>query len=145
MSVERARELRRGMMMTAEGYSDEQAANVPTLYPAWVVGEAVAKDARRFYAADGKLYKCVQAHTTQADWTPDITPSLWAVIDVAHAGTADDPIPASRSMEYVYGKYYLDPEDDGIYLCERTGEAAGGTIALHFLPHELIGQYFTVA
>jgi len=24
------------------------------------------------------LYKCVQAHTSQADWTPPVTPALWA-------------------------------------------------------------------
>lgn len=34
----------------------------------------------RVYPAEGerKLYKCVQAHTSQADWTPDVTPALWA-------------------------------------------------------------------
>ena len=64
-------------------------------------------------------------------------------IDVAHAGTLDDPIPAARGMEYEYGKYYLDGEDSKIYLCQRTGEAAGGTIVLQYIPHELIGNYFT--
>ena len=29
------------------------------------------------------------------------------------------------------------------YLCQRTGEAAGGTIVLQYMPHELIGNYFT--
>ncbi len=28
---------------------------------------------------DVKLYKCVQAHTSQADWTPDVSASLWSV------------------------------------------------------------------
>ena len=28
---------------------------------------------------NGKLYKCVQAHTSQADWTPDTAASLWSV------------------------------------------------------------------
>lgn len=28
---------------------------------------------------DGKLYKCVQNHTSQADWTPDVTPALWVL------------------------------------------------------------------
>ena len=145
MSVERAREVRRAMMTSAEAFSDEQAANVPTLYPAWVVGEAVNETHRRFYAEDGKLYKCRQPHTTQADWTPDKTPALWAVIDVAHAGTISDPIPASRGMDYEYGKYYLDPEDGKTYLCQRAGEAAGGIINLQHLPHELVGHYFEVA
>ena len=32
-----------------------------------------------------------------------------------------------------------------LYLCERTGEAAGGVIVLQYLPHELVGQYFSEA
>ena len=27
----------------------------------------------------GNLYKCVQNHTSQADWTPDVTPALWVL------------------------------------------------------------------
>ena len=57
-------------------------------------------------------------------------------------GTQADPIPAARGMEYEYGKYYLDGEDGKVYLCERTGEAAGGKITLQYLPHELVGNYF---
>lgn len=45
-------------------------------------------------------------------------------------------------MEYEYGKYYLDGEDGNLYLCQRTGEAAGGTIVLQYMPHELVGNYF---
>ena len=50
---------------------------------------------------------------------------------------------AARGMEYEYGKYYLDGEDGNTYLCQRTGEAAGGTIVLQYMPHELVGNYFT--
>ena len=64
----------------------------------------------------------------------------WAVIDAGHAGTIDNPIPAARGMEYEYGKYYLDPEDEKTYLCKRGEET--GSIVLYYLPHELIGQYF---
>ena len=46
-------------------------------------------------------------------------------------------------MEYTYGLYYKDPEDTKLYKCERIGEAAGGKIVLQYLPHELLGQYFT--
>lgn len=143
--IERAKQIRRMAMMNAETLEDAKAAEVRTLYPEWTAGEAVEVDDRRYYEPDGKLYKCRQAHTTQADWTPDKTPALWAVIDVAHAGTPEDPIPASRGMDYIYGKYYLDPEDGKTYLCERIGEAEGGKIVLQYLPHELIGQYFSAA
>ena len=120
--------------------TDEQAATIPTLYPLWVEGEAVKLNDRRLY--EERLYKCLQEHTTQADWTPDKTPSLWVVLDVAHAGTIDDPIPAARGMEYEYGLYYYDSEDGKTYLCQRQGEAEGGTVVLHFMPHELVGHYF---
>lgn len=63
-------------------------------------------------------------------------------IDERHDGTQDDPIPAERGMEYVYGLYYLDSEDGKLYLCQRTGEAAGGTVVLQYMPHELVGHYF---
>ena len=121
-------------------FTDENAVKVIELYPTWAVGIAVAKDNR--YQYNGKLYKCVQAHTTQADWTPDITPDLWTVIDVTHAGTIDDPIPAVAGMEYVYGKYYIEGET--VYICKRTGETEGGTIVLQFLPSQLVGQYFEI-
>lgn len=140
--INRAKQLRKAAMMNAETLEDAKAAEVPTLYPVWRAGEAVEVDDRRYYEPDGKLYKCRQAHTTRADWTLDKTPALWAVIDVAHAGTPEDPIPASRGMDYIYGKYYLDPEDEKVYLCKREGEEEGGVINLQYLPHELIGQYF---
>ena len=123
---------------------DETAATVPSLFTPWTVGEAVEVGDRRYYAT--RLYKVVQAHTTQADWTPDVTPALWAVLgDPGEAGTIDDPITAARGMEYTYGLYYFDPEDGKTYLCERIGEAEGGKIILQYLPHELIGQYFSAA
>ena len=46
-------------------------------------------------------------------------------------------------MEYVYGLYYLDGEDGKLYLCQRTGEASGGMVVLQYMPHELVGNYFT--
>ena len=59
---------------------DNTALTGIDLYPKWVVGIAVAKDGR--YQYNGKLYKCVQAHTTQADWQPDVTPALWVIVSL---------------------------------------------------------------
>jgi len=137
----RAVKLRPIIEQAAVSLSDGEAASVPELITAWAYPVKYNEGDRRSYG--GKVHKCRQAHTSQADWTPDKTPALWAVIDAAHAGTQDDPIPASRGMEYEYGKYYLDGEDGKTYKCERIGEAAGGKIVLQYLPHELLGQYFT--
>ena len=141
ITPQRAAELRPVIEAAAVSLPDGEAATAVELFPAWaypvsyVVGNRVSDG--------GKLYKCQQAHTSQEGWKPSATPALWVVIDVAHAGTQDDPIPASRGMEYEYGKYYLDSEDGKTYKCERIGEAAGGKIVLQYLPHELAGQYFT--
>lgn len=137
----RAVKLRPIIEQAAVSLSDGEAASVPELITAWAYPVDYAESDRRSYGS--KVYKYRQAHTSQADWTPDKTPALWAVIDAEHAGTQADPIPASRGMEYEYGKYYLDSEDGKTYKCERIGEAAGGKIVLQYLPHELLGQYFT--
>lgn len=58
--------------------TDEQAAATPELYPAWDASGKYAVGDRRRYG--GVLYKCLQAHTGQSDWTPTAAPSLWAKV-----------------------------------------------------------------
>lgn len=148
--TERARALRPYIEQASESLPDSDAAKAVEMFPRWAdhIGEVVKPgDRRSDEDADGvlRVYKVRegQGHTTQADWAPHLTPALWVVVDVTHAGTQDDPIPAARGMEYTYGLYYLDNEDGKTYKCERTGEAAGGKIVLQYLPHELVGNYFS--
>ena len=54
---------------------DEQAESVTMLFELWQENTAYAVGDRRQY--NELLYRCVQAHTSQADWTPDVTPALW--------------------------------------------------------------------
>lgn len=123
-----------------ETATDETALEAIELYPVWSSGISVSVNDR--YQYNDKLYKCVQAHTTQADWTPNVTPALWSVIDVTHAGTIEDPIPASRGMEYVKGLYYI--ENNVIYLMNRQGMQDGESVVLQYMPSELVGQYFEI-
>lgn len=53
----------------------ETAAQHTELFTAWASGVAYTVDALRQY--EGQLYKCIQAHTSQDDWTPDVAVSLW--------------------------------------------------------------------
>ena len=139
-----AKKLRPIIETAMDKVDDNTALEAPQLSKIWKKGEYVNPGDRRYYAPTNKLYKVRdgQGHTTQADWTPDKTPALWAVVSKEQTGTIDDPIDAARGMEYVYGLYYLDSEDGKLYLCQRTGEAAGGTVVLQYLPHELVGNYF---
>ena len=142
--MHQAQSIRESMDAAASVLTDEQSAKAPRLYPTWVAGLAVKAGDRLYYPGTDRLYKVVSDHATQADWTPDAVPALYTVIDVAHAGTQDNPIPSERGMEYVYGLYYLDIEDGKLYLCQRTGEASGGTVVLQYLPHALVGHDFVV-
>lgn len=135
MNKERLVATIKAMTVTA---SDQTAAKAVELYPTWAEGLTVAIGDRLQFG--GKLYKVIQSHTTQQGWTPDTTAALWTVIDVEHFGTLEDPIPASSGMEYTKGLYYV--EGGVIYLMNRQGMNDGETIVLHYLPSQLVGQYF---
>lgn len=61
-----------------ESATDEQALSVPVLYPAWRSGVAYTAGQRLLY--NSVLYKVLQDHTSQDDWTPDAAPSLFAKV-----------------------------------------------------------------
>ena len=56
--------------------TDEQALEMPLLFPKWQAGKEYVVGDRVLYL--GALYKVLQAHTSQAGWEPDIAPSLFA-------------------------------------------------------------------
>ena len=140
MTLGKAKQLRKLIEDLATTLDDTTALIGIELFPKWQSCKSYSVGDRVQY--NSILYRCVQVHTSQNDWTPDATPAMWAVIDKTHAGTLDDPILAASGMEYEYGNYYLDGEDGKTYLCHRTGEAAGGTVVLQYMPHELVGHYF---
>ena len=57
---------------------DTDALDAVELFPLWAVGVAYSVGERVQY--DGKLYKVVQAHTSQADWTPPTVPALFTEV-----------------------------------------------------------------
>ena len=147
-TIAEARALRAVIETAVVSLDDETAATAPSLFKPWMAGEAVEPGDRRYYTPTGLLYKVRegQGHTTQESWTPDLTPALWAVVGKPdEAGTLEDPITAARGMEYEYGFYYKDPEDSKTYLCQWEGATEGSKIILQYLPHELVGQYFSLA
>ena len=115
MTRAKAKQLRQLIEQLAVTMSDETALTGVELFPMWAIGRAYATGDRVQHG--GKLYKCVQAHTSQADWTPDATPALWTEICESHAGTLTDPIPYSGNMALEAGKYYS--QSGAVYLCTR--------------------------
>jgi len=79
-TAEDAKQVIDDMVLASELTEDELSA-ILSLYPVWEVGESLIVDDLRVY--DSTLYKVVQAHTTQADWTPDITPAMFTEVPPA--------------------------------------------------------------
>ena len=80
MTRAKAKQLRQLIEQLAVTLDDETALTGVELFPTWVVGKAYAVNDRAQY--NGTLYKCVQAHTSQADWAPDATPALWVKVSL---------------------------------------------------------------
>ena len=78
--LENALKMRPYIEKAAASLSDAEALKVPTLFPAWAAGTSYSTDERIEY--DGTLYRCVQPHTSQSDWTPPAAPALWAVVSL---------------------------------------------------------------
>lgn len=73
--TENARKIANSIMLATSYLDDEQAETVTNLFPLWEVGVVYAVGDRRQY--DSLLYRCVQSHTSQEDWTPPQVPALW--------------------------------------------------------------------
>ena len=110
MTREKALELRALIEKAAVSLADEDALGGVELFPAWTTGKTCAADERVRYG--GRLYRCVQAHTSQAEWTPDKTPALWT--EVAAPGTI--PVwrqPSGAQDAYMTGDRVRYPDENG--------------------------------
>ena len=80
MNIEEARKLRRFIEQMSENATDEEALDNVVAFPKWEVGKEYEKDFRLRY--EDVLYKVLQNHTSQADWTPDTVVSLYVRVSI---------------------------------------------------------------
>lgn len=76
--ISEAREFRAQFLKLREMATDEQSLQVPNLYPVWRENVNYVVGDRVLYS--GMLYKVLQDHTSQTDWTPDVAASLFAKV-----------------------------------------------------------------
>lgn len=70
-----AQKIANSIVLATSYLDDEQAETVTNLFPVWESGIGYIVGDRRQYKE--LLYRCVQAHTSQDDWTPPQAPALW--------------------------------------------------------------------
>lgn len=78
ITLMRALKLRSLIENAVQTLDDGSALQCVELFPLWTVDIAYSIDSRVSY--NKVLYRCVQPHTSQSDWTPDLTPALWSVV-----------------------------------------------------------------
>lgn len=106
---DKARQLRPFIEKAATSLDDTDALDAVELFKHWAADTAYALDVRVSY--ENNLYKCVQAHTSQADWTPPDTPALWT--EVAKPG--EIPVwkqPTGAQDAYMTGDKVWYPDRD---------------------------------
>lgn len=123
--ISTARKLRAYIEDNAMSLSDEQALDIPEAFPNWASGKSYEIGERVRYGE--KLYKCIQAHSAQADWTPDVVPALWVevspegVIPAWHQPTgAHDAYNTGDKVMYG-GQKYISTIDANIWPPDVTG------------------------
>ena len=75
---EKAIALRKLIEKLSADLPDSEAYTAPELFPMWQLKDYQTGDRVQYQSL---LYKCLQAHTAQADWTPDTAVSLWVRVD----------------------------------------------------------------
>lgn len=111
---------------------DHTALRMKDFYPEWTTGVSYSVGFK--VKRNDKLWRALQAHTSQDAWEPENAAALWEIINETHDGTLDDPIPYDGNMRLTQGKYYI--QDNVIYLCTRdTGNPVYHPLA------DLIGLY----
>lgn len=113
--IENARKMRPIIEQAAQSLDDATALTAIDLHPVWAAGAAYTKGHK--VQCNGKLWRCIQAHTSQTGWEPENSASLWEQINETHAGTQDDPIPYEGNMALENGKHYV--QGGVIYRCIR--------------------------
>lgn len=101
--------LRKLIVETSATLDDTEALTGVELFRPWAVGITVTKGERLRFGSD--LYRVEQDHTTQADWTPDITPALYTKV----AEPGEIPVwrqPTGAQDAYMTGDKVWFPERD---------------------------------
>ena len=100
--LELAQKLRPYIEKAAKSLTDEDALEAVNLFPTWNEnGIAYKKDERVNF--NGILYKCLQAHTSQDSWAPNVAASLWAKVLIPDANVIPEWEQPDSTNPYMKG------------------------------------------
>lgn len=118
--LELAYKLRPYIEKAAQSLDDSAALEAPNLFPKWKEGESYTSGMKVRY--NEVLYSVLQDHTSQADWTPTVAPSLFAkvlipdenVIPEWEQPDSTNPYMIGDKVSY-NGKVYMSLIDNNVW------------------------------
>ncbi len=76
------------------------------------------------YTFGAFLWRCIQPHTTQGDWPPDLTPSLWRKVEVI----SEDAVRVwAAGIDYIVSDEVAYPDENSpLYECQQAHTSQEG-------------------
>lgn len=100
--------------------TDADAYTAPQLFPQWGLKQYATGDRVQYQE---RLYKCLQSHTAQSDWTPDTAVSLWVEVSDPSVEFPDWKQPTGAQDAYAkgdkvsyQGKHYISTVDNNVWM-----------------------------
>ena len=116
--MKEAEEIRKAIDIFAENQTDETLIDNKAAFEFWRAGINAEKD--KIYRYSENIYKCIQPHTTQEDWTPDKVPALFVKISLEEYPQWRQPTGAHDAYNKGAkvsdeGKHWISNKDVNIY------------------------------
>ena len=106
--------------------TDEMSLEVPNLYPTWKPEVVYVANERVLY--EGVLYKILQDHVSQDDWTPDVASSLFAKVLIPDENVIPEWEQPDSTNAYMTGdkvsyngKVYVSIVDNNVWAPDAYG------------------------
>ena len=104
--------------------SDAELLSVQPVLEGRIWRACIAVQVGDVFTYKGALWRCIQPHTTQDDWAPDLTPALWHRVEII----AEDEVRVwAAGIDYIVGDEVAYPDAEGeLYICLQAHTSQEG-------------------
>ena len=109
----------------ADGHiSDAELLSVQPVLEGRIWRAGIAVQVGDVFTCKGALWRCIQPHTTQDDWAPDLTPALWHRVEII----AEEEVRVwAAGIDYIVGDEVAYPDAEGeLYICLQAHTSQEG-------------------
>ena len=104
--------------------SDAELLSVQPVLEGRIWRAGIAVQVGDVFTYKGALWRCIQPHTTQDDWAPDLTPALWHRVEIIAGGAVRV---WEKGIAYAVGDVVAFPKEDGAqYTCIQAHTSQEG-------------------